>query len=78
MKEHYLMRSFGKRRWTISGHDSVEEAAEAARTHVALKGYMYPDGTRLYVESNMHLGYVYGSTIVDRYTPPKVSVHART
>lgn len=63
MKEHYLMRSFGKRRWTISGHDSVEEATKAAHAYIA-SGHIFSEGTRLYVESNIHIGFVQGNTIV--------------
>ena len=66
MKDHWLMRSYGKRRWTISGHDSVEEAKEAARKFIA-SGHIFPDGTRLHVESNIHIGFVYGNEIADVY-----------
>lgn len=67
MKEHHLMRSFGKRRWTISAHDSVEEATVAAYAHAAEKGHTYPLGTRLYIESNIHIGWPVGNVIVDEH-----------
>lgn len=75
MKEHHLMRAFGKRRWTISAHDSAQEAYDAAAAHVALNGHLYPTGTRLYVESNVHIGFVYGCSIVEKWTPPRVKAY---